>query len=128
MNYEKKYKEALERAREQYNKRTPLYDIEYIFPELKESEYERIMEELCDFLRDNMLYQDAQYFISWLERQGEQKSFPKQLDADKVIEWLYDHLYTRRDEQSPANHFVCSKQEMLTRTEFVEQFKKDFEL
>ena len=44
--------------------------------------------------------------------------------VDKACEWLYDHLYTRRDEQSPANHFVCSKQEMLTQTEFVEQFRK----
>ena len=45
----------------------------------------------------------------------------------KACEWLYDHLYTRRDEQSPANHFVCSKQEMLTQTEFVEQFRKAME-
>ena len=43
---------------------------------------------------------------------------------DKACDWLYAHLYTRRDEQSPANHFVRSKQEMLTQTEFVEQFKQ----
>lgn len=43
----------------------------------KESEDERIREQLCDFLRDNMLYQDAQYFISWLE--GKKKS------ADEVM-------------------------------------------
>ena len=43
---------------------------------------------------------------------------------DKACEWLYDHLYTRRDEQSSANHFVCTKQEMLTQTEFIEQFRK----
>ena len=46
---------------------------------------------------------------------------------NKACEWLYDHLYTRRDEQSPTNHFVCSKQEMLTQTEFVEQFRKAME-
>lgn len=40
------------------------------FPELRESEDEKIRKELCDFLRDNMLHQDAQYFISWLEKQG----------------------------------------------------------
>lgn len=39
----------------------------------KESEDERIREQLCDFLRDNMLYQDAQYFISWLE---DKKKYP----------------------------------------------------
>lgn len=43
---------------------------------------------------------------------------------NKACDWLYAHLYTRRDEQSPANHFVCSKQEMLTQTEFVESFKQ----
>lgn len=44
--------------------------------------------------------------------------------VNKACDWLYAHLYTRRDKQSPANHFVCSKQEMLTQTEFVEQFKQ----
>lgn len=43
---------------------------------------------------------------------------------EKVYEWLYEHLYTRRDEHNPSNHFVCSKEEMLTQTEFIEQLKK----
>lgn len=46
------------------------------FPELRESEDEKIRKELCDFLRDNMLHQDAQYFISWLERQKDYIKFP----------------------------------------------------
>lgn len=45
MNYEKKYKEALERARE-LSKTVTGANYEYIFPELKESEDERIRKEL----------------------------------------------------------------------------------
>lgn len=40
----------------------------YVNEELKESEDERIKEQLSEFLHDNMLYQDAQYFDSWLEK------------------------------------------------------------
>lgn len=54
--------------------------------------------------------------------QGAEQAEEKTIE--KACDWLYAHLYTRRDEQSPANHFVCSKQEMLTQTEFVEQFKQ----
>ena len=36
--------------------------------ECKESKDERMKEQLCDFLRDNMLYQDAQEITSWLEK------------------------------------------------------------
>ena len=125
MNYEQKYKEALERASIELNAsitqgtKNVLY---VIFPELQESEDERIrkviygwiytqpsqffdngfskeemlawvekqgeqiakphrisvldermMEQLCDFLRDNMLYEDSQEIISWLEKYKEKK-------------------------------------------------------
>ena len=85
MDYEERYKEALERAREQYNKRTPLYDIESIFPELKEkeSEEEKIRKELIELIS---CMHDAdprkKDWLAWLEKQD------KKLDADKVIEWL----------------------------------------
>lgn len=53
MNYEKKYKEALEKAR-QFSER-PLEEdssgkVEYVFPELKESEDGKIRKVLIDFL------------------------------------------------------------------------------
>ena len=41
MDYEKAYKEALERARKLYEKGTITESLNYIFPELKESEDER---------------------------------------------------------------------------------------
>ena len=68
------YKERLRLAKEalesgSYDKDT----IEYIFPELKESEDERIREKICKLLWDNAPYEEAQEYIAWLEKQGEQK-------------------------------------------------------
>lgn len=79
MNYEKLYKDARQRAKHALDcdrnnlASTDVLLIYSMFPELKGGEDERIREQLCDFLRDNMLRQDAQYFISWLEGQGQVK-------------------------------------------------------
>ena len=82
-NYEEKYKEALERARTwkeksgmPKNKQSILDDI---FPELKESEDERIRKELLDYLDERRVIEMPtdtsvkEEWISWLEKQGEQK-------------------------------------------------------
>ena len=49
MNYEKKYKEALERARKIYEQGTITESLCYVFPELKESEDERIRKEIIEY-------------------------------------------------------------------------------
>ena len=85
MDYEKKYKEALERAREWYNNpnsssvgKAYLYAV---FPELKENEDEdeRIRKALINFFDDaNKCEENPMYeygiptddIISWLEKQG----------------------------------------------------------
>ena len=87
MDYEQKYKEALERARK-IEKGEPL-DVPdgtsipvAIFPELKEAEGEKIRKELIKFLRN--LFNNYSYFIkdpfyteciAWLEKQREQKPY-----------------------------------------------------
>lgn len=96
MDYEKKYKEALERAK---LSRLQLLDIgeeateiEHIFPELKESEDERIRKELIDFFSDSP---DSDTFrgippskiIAWLEKQGEIKETADK-DFNKIITQL----------------------------------------
>ena len=76
MNYEKTYKEALEKIREGLH---PLPDgtkisgvtrafLEEVFPELQESEDERIRGAIIDHLKDYNLTEWA----AWLEKQGEQ--------------------------------------------------------
>lgn len=79
MDYEQKYKEALERARV-VNPGTKDYNIvTTIFPELKESEDERIKEEIIHLVKKSNEYggyalhkDEADRMITWLEKQGEQ--------------------------------------------------------
>lgn len=79
MDYEELYKDALERARQVHttnvdeNKKST----EYIFPELKESEDEKIRKDILSFA-ENMLKNNIskaqkdkfKFWISWLEKQG----------------------------------------------------------
>lgn len=97
MNYEEKYKNALERAREQYNKRTPLYDIESIFPELKENEDEEIRKGLIKAFgsigRKEWGGINVKAAIAWLEKQGEQKLNGTFVNVDDVREDFIDEVY-----------------------------------
>ena len=79
MDYEKKYKDALERAREFQKSKDGLCVLtaESIFPELNESEDEKIRKELIFYLGD--MPEDTELrngvtnrdVLSWLEKQGE---------------------------------------------------------
>lgn len=84
MNYEQKYNEALERANvahkdeDKHLKAT----LERIFPELKESEDERIRKNLIELFHDTVSNDeifsdyglDKTEVLDWLETQGEQKT------------------------------------------------------
>ena len=86
MDNEKKYKEALERAK-QFSEKPYLEDskgiVEYIFPELQESEDERIRKSLIDMLKnDEKCYLKE---IAWLKKQGEHAKFRDSIQVgDKV--------------------------------------------
>ncbi len=94
MDYEKKYNEALERAR-QFSEH-PLQEdssniVEYIFPELQESKDERIRESLLEYLHTlpNHYSHDgvcAPEWIAWLEKQGE--SYTKRDVDDAYVEGM----------------------------------------
>lgn len=89
MDYEKEYKEALERAKIWKDKSGMPKDkqgiLDDIFPELKESGDERIRKELIAYFEqfDNgeLHGVDISDWIAWLEKQGEKS-------ADKMIEAL----------------------------------------
>ena len=82
MNYEQKYKEALERARKIENGE-PINVLDgtsipvAIFPELKESEGEKVRKQIISFLKefehDHYRSLDFSSWIAWLEKQDEQK-------------------------------------------------------
>ena len=92
--YEKKYKEALEKAKALYGSSEPMSGchviLETLFPELKESEDEKIRKWLIAQLKikkgDNATLNNMiDKAIAWLEKQGEQKeytfkSLPRLLD------------------------------------------------
>lgn len=77
MNYEQRYKEALEKTKKVYHDhRKDRYWRDWLtelFPELKESEEERIKKELIDFLRlphpQFVGERDHELWIAWIEKQ-----------------------------------------------------------
>lgn len=79
IDYKEKYEQALERAR-QFSEKPYLEDsagiVEYIFPELKESEGEKIRKVQLDYWRSvggkEWHGVPVQETITWLERQGSQ--------------------------------------------------------
>ena len=125
MDYEKSYKEALERAKALIETNTSdalfhLKDIESIFPELKESEDERIRKWCISHFKAAVLVtkNNAEYkeylnnkVIPWLEKQGE--TYTKK-DVDNA--WVEGVCYARRelekqDLQNLANSAKTCKSE-----------------
>lgn len=113
MDYEQKYNEALQKIIELIEKGKEKgwtitsyeKDFKEIFPELKESEDERISREITEFLVD---FNNGEYerpnentidsWLSWLERQGEQildnsaktcKEIPNELEECKIEHGKY---------------------------------------
>lgn len=75
--YEKKYKEALEWARKVMQGKVGfvLDDVLEKFPELKESEDERIRKRIIQALHGDVLeMSEIKEAVDWLEKRGEQKS------------------------------------------------------
>ena len=95
MDYEKKYKEALERAKGIHSFSSDIAEIkrmEQIFPELAESEDERIRKAQLDYWRSvggkEWHGVPVQETIAWLEKQNH--------DGKK---WIYEDVYLKEKEQ-----------------------------
>lgn len=80
MDYKKEYEQAIERAKGIYNETivptpTAKGTCEYIFPELKDSDDDRIRKALIQYLKDYPNLPNGNYcrddFFAWLEKQGE---------------------------------------------------------
>ena len=101
MDYEKKYKEALERAKNTIEVNQAIPDIvecvESLFPELTESGEEKIRKEITEFFKNYSekgtwkAIPDVKKWIDWLEKQAEQKlaKQPHSYELEEEIEeWL----------------------------------------
>jgi hypothetical protein len=97
MDYEKKYKEALKRAKGMYEDGMMPERLEYIFPELKESEDERIRKEIQSVIKqldkDTTICgkkYDYNKWIAWLEKQGEQQDWKPSEEQLEALDYAYN--------------------------------------
>ena len=82
MDYEKAYKNALTHAREIHrNEGEKRRDMEWLFPELKESEDEKMRKEIVEYLKKNLRLEWA----TWLEKRGEQKPTIEMKSAEESL-------------------------------------------
>lgn len=94
MNYELKYKEALERARKLYEKGTITESLNYVFPELKESEDEKIRKHLISLVKN---WDKDGIFSKYTSNPKEIKQILAWLEKLKVFAEHGDGLYYFRN-------------------------------
>ena len=91
--YEKKYKDVLVKAREIHrNENEKRSDMEWLFPELKESENERVKKRILLSLEKDLMAtknsgcdtQDLEQCIAWLEKQGK--------SSDQIHYWTEEEI------------------------------------
>ena len=119
MNYEKKYNEALSKAKDMLSyKEVRREDMEYLFPELKESDDEKIRKEFTEFLKkasEGYLDMKTPYktfgkWLAWLEKQGQ---------GEQRIAWSKDD----EEKYSRLNDFIYSTSYCDSRKEFSDWLK-----
>ena len=110
MNGEQKYNEALERARTEYKNHESFNGFRvmllHIFPELEESDDERIRNEIITYLStvDDKELIPYESWIAWLERNVEQKPLEEGtfVNVDEVREDFMQEVYRVLD-ADPTN-------------------------
>lgn len=109
--YEKKYKEALSKAKDMLSyKEVRREDMEYLFPELAESEDEKIRNEIIQFLQlphpQFVGKRNHAEWIAWLEKQGEQKEIDYNEELKKCKDnplYFFDkYVKIKLKEQKPV--------------------------
>lgn len=118
MDYEKAYKEALERMKSWARGEHPecfseaKKAAEFIFPELKENEDERIKKEIIENIRQDMELEctlseeNGKRWIAWLEKQGEQKP-----------------AWSEEDEEMLESIITCADKDFFIRKEQINWLK-----
>ena len=110
MNYEEKYKEALEKAKEFYalcekcGAKDTVDFLEDSFSELKESEDEKVRKEILEVaktvvLRDGTLYGKKYNFrewIAWLEKQGQKPAWSE--EDERIVTGIINDIQERLED------------------------------
>ena len=125
MDYEKKYKNALEWARQVMNGETGFIrkEVEEVFPELKEeSEDERIRKEIINYFEHhpNIIVKRERKsdYIAWLERVGKQRSAWGEED-EKFLDGIIANLEYLMDR---ANSYTL-KQSLQKRIDWLKSLR-----
>lgn len=114
MNYERKYKEALERAKRLHSEPTGGTErivCEQIFPELAESEDERTRKELMDFVVGNTINKDGkrEKYLAWLEKQKEFTSDEEKQGKEYVLWCINQAKKHAKDENEMGTCWFAEK-------------------
>lgn len=94
MDYKKRYKEALEKAKKLYGKYCINNVLEDLFPELKESEDDRIVRCLLNYFNHvrynglDLKDTDVDEVIAWLKKQGKEEYVLKSFRDEDVHEFM----------------------------------------
>ena len=134
-DYEKKYKETLNRAREIHrNEDEKRSDMEWLFPELKESEDEKIRKALIKGVEsckasgwtnfgNNV---DIDVVLAWLKEQGKQKpiDYNKELKKCRENPLYFFDKYVKLEKQKPA----CSEEDERIRKALVRFHKSTIDI
>lgn len=102
MAREGKYEQALKAAAQWHKDGTDTVRavVECIFPELHESEDERIRRDLIRDIDIAMPVETAQKYIAWLEKQGKQKHAWSEED-ERMISGIIDEIQANKDTAPP---------------------------
>ena len=129
MNYEEKYNQSIEAIKRIYEQADSFGKelMEKEFPELLESEDERIRKELISFItnRDNWFPKEETKasWIAWLEKQGEQKSIEQDTEVRDlwvyIREWndKFGRLPKDEDELASCIDYVMKRQKPADKVE-----------
>lgn len=142
-NYEQKYNEALERAKEfMTNKgvapnadsfKTAKELIGTIFPELRESEDERIRKIILsqikqwnqEALKENCKidFEVSTKCIAWLKKQSEQKTTPKFKIGDTIHKIGENTVFPRTIEKIEDGYYVCNNSHSFINIKFQDDYE-----
>ncbi len=118
MDYEKKYKKALENARQEYNTTENVERkqwLEELFPELKKSDGERIRGAIIHFISHTPTVPKGiigkETMIAWLEKQGEQKPIDKVEPKFHEGEWITNGDYTWKIVEVKSLDYILQSQD-----------------
>jgi len=138
-DYKKLYEEALERARKlatdlpngRNDRLYHVWDLENIFPELKESEDERIKNEIIAFVEQSIHrgggtpipQEQEDKWITWLEKQGEQNPTPKFKIGDTIHKIGENTVFPMTIEKIEDGYYVCNNSHSFVNIEFQDYYE-----